>query len=201
MPKLIPVRALVPTSFSLSPSSSSTHNERTNPTMKFISEFSAIVYDGYDTLYLIEIDQSVKTEDPLVDEKWNIQFKWTASSDHKCYASLLKDAILFENDKCHLLLVNIHEVTTTTTLSHTNKYELLIHWFELTKQTGETTATWSITRRRTINCYESVPEYMVLETNGQSVYIAAPSFVEFVYDSEKPISVTGKKLNGNAQVS
>ena len=180
-PKLIPVRSLVSTTFTLpSTNSISNHTERTNPTMKFVSEYRAIIFDGFDKLYLVEIDQTqmAKTEDPLVSEKWNILFTWETNSEDKCYASLLKDAILFENVKCHMLLASINQINT-------NKYELLIHWLELTQNDGD--KSWSLTRRRTINCYESVPEYLALETNGQSVYIAAPSFVEFVYDSAKSI--------------
>ena len=143
--------------------------------MKFTSATTACIFDGLHTLYLVELERPLNTDDPLEPEKWNVTFR----CEENCTASLLKDAVKFEN-KCHLLLVNIQEKN--------KKFETLIHWLELTGG-----PTWFLSRKRMLNCYEAVPEYLSLETNGQSVYVAGPSFIEFVYDSEKSVVSQGMK--------
>ena len=179
MPKLIPVRSLVPTNLSLE--TKTTCLDRTNVTMKFVSETKAVIFDGYDTLYICEIDQSLKTEDPLVSETWSILFKWQTKSVDNCHSAILKDVCMFENN-FHVLLVNIQESHKTE--KNACKFETLVHWLEITSSNP-----WSVSRTRVINCYDNVPEYLALETNGESVYVAGPSFIEFMSDSVKPVAL------------
>jgi hypothetical protein len=185
MPKIMPQRSLAPTNLVIPPEYAP-RTERANITMRFVSETHAIIFDGYSTLYVIQLDQSVKTEDPLVKENWSILYKWTAKDTDKCYSSILKDAILHEN-KYHAMLANVLETKDGEKV----KYETMVHWVEITSNSGSLNAT----RIRRINCYDTVPEYLAFETNGQSVFLAGPASSKFVYDSEKKIAQV-KSANG-----
>ncbi|RNA43204.1 nudC domain-containing 1 [Brachionus plicatilis] len=174
LPKLVPQRCVVPTNLKLNLE----NFERTAVTMKFVNETTAVVFDGFSSLYIVQIDVPTKSENPLVAENWNILLKWDLSQPET--TCVLKDA-LFYNGLFHCLLLNVVE---TADSKSTPKFETLLNWLTFENKNSQ----WTLKRKRKINCFSSVPEYVSLETNGQSVFIVAPNYSKFVYDSEKPIS-------------
>lgn len=171
LPKLMPQRCIVPTNLKLNLE----NLERTSVTMKFVNETTAVIFDGFSSLYFVQIDVPTKSENPLIPENWNLLLKWDL--EHPETTCVLKDA-LFYNGLFDCLLLNVVETAE-------KKFDTILNWLTFENKNSQ----WSLKRKRKINCYSSVPEYVCLETNGQSVYIAAPSYSKFIYDSEKPISI------------
>ena len=170
--------SLVPTNLKLPKSiQSCTQSNRVNPTMQFINEKTSVVFDGFQKLYVCHFDGKL----------WTILFEWQASED--LTSSILKDALIFEN-KLHVILMNVQEVK--------NKFETFINWlsFDCNEQNN-----FELKRTRRINCFNSVPEYLSLETNGQSIYLTGPSLIKFVYDSEKPVITATKSSKSTITVS
>jgi len=153
-------RSLVPTNLKLSGCS---QTDRVNPTMRFINENTSVIFDGFQKLYACHFE----------DQLCTILFEWQATEE--LTSSLLKDATFFEN-KLHVILMNVREVK--------NKFETFINWLTFERTTLN---SFELKRTRCINCFNSVPEYLSLETNGQSIYLTGPSLIKFVYDSEKPV--------------
>lgn len=164
-------RYIYPTSFQLDPRQQ--ESERTHPSLRFVDAKTAVVCDGYNSVYFIEKAQS---EDSST-EVWTVLYKWQPEdSTMKCL--ILKDAILHQ-DKFHLLLMNVQE---NEELNSKNKYNTIINWITLNR------SDYSTEQVRKINCKQSVPDYAYLETNGKSVYLVGPEFIQFSYDSKKPVS-------------
>ena len=174
-PKILPVRAVVLTNFSLE--NIDPEIERANITMKFVNSNTAVIFDGKNTVYICQIDQTKKTEDPFVQEKWNIAFKFTYDNIDK---AVIKDAVLVE-DQLDILLMSVQESKEPE-----SKLETIITWLMFKK----TNDTWSFKRSRGLNCFNSVPEYLALETSGQSIFITGPGSIKFIYDSEKVVSLS-----------
>lgn len=182
LPKLVPQRAIMPTNLQLT---GLLNSERTCITMKFVNETTAVIFDGFDSIYICQIDEATRSENPLVSENWNILFKWQLNeAETTC---VLKDAILYENTY-HLLLINVVESQDKS--SSTNKFDTMVNWLSIENSANN----WSLKRVRKLNCFTTVPEYISLETNGQSIYLAGPSFSKFIYDSEVEIQTKPAEL-------
>jgi hypothetical protein len=203
-PNLLPVRQIVPTNLRLvnSQDQIGAEVERVNPTLKFISETTCVVFNGLNSLFFYERDTQLRTEDPLVPETWNLLHTWMVekSDDGRpftCLSSILCDAIL--SDKCvHVLLMNVQESQESASSC---KVDTLVHW--LTFESDSSGKSWILNRSRVINCFNTVPDYIALEKNGQSVYLTGPSLVKFVYDSDRPVQTSQQKKtdNSNSYVS
>ena len=152
---------------------------RVNVTMKFIDIRTAVIFDGYETLYICQIDEN----SPVEAENWNIMFKYSTSGLEKFgLASILKDALLVDSNQLHLLFMNVQEKNESCSY----KFETLVNWLSFERTTGG--CIWNLNRVRRLNCFNSVPDYLSLETNGQSVFVAGPSFIKYEYDSVKPVA-------------
>ncbi len=138
---------------------------RVNPTMRFFTEKSAVVFDGFNKLNILE---------ELNEENWITLFDWIV--DENIQASLIKDVVLFEN-QLHVLLMNVEEIN--------NKFQTFINWFSFEINNNG----WCFKRLRKIDCFSYVPDYVCLETNGASIYIVGPSLIKFSYDSDKPVII------------
>lgn len=181
LPKILPTRAVIPTNLKLE-NYGPEEQERAGVSLKFISESLAVIFDGYKSLYICQLDTSNKTEDPLVPENWSILHKWQASPSDKCQTSLIKDAILYENE-FHIMLMNVQDEPDADNKS--SRFDTLINWLTFECNNGE----WNIKRTRRVNCNTTVPDYVAFETNGRSIYIAGTSLNKFVYDSQIPVEV------------
>lgn len=162
-------RAIVPTDLQLQGLSVSKSN-RVNVTMKFINATTAVIFDGYETIYIAGVDQS---------DHWTQLFQFSTKNLEKFgVACILKDALLMNSDsRLHLLFMNMQEKSEDSAAS----FDTLINWlmFEKDAETG----VWNLKRLRRLNCSSSVPDYVALETNGQSVYLGGPDFIQFEFDS------------------
>ena len=183
-------KAIVPTNFSLA----AVNPERTNITMRFVSETNAVVFDGYNTLYIIQHDRSNLTSDPCVSEKWNLLYKWQTNDTE--VTSILKDAVLFENNY-HVLLVNVQEIASQEA-SSSEKFNTVVNW--LTIENSPSDNSWQVRRVRKLNCFNAVPDYVAIETNGQSLYVAGPEFIKFSYDSENGNNLLTKKYQSDVSM-
>lgn len=170
-PLLTRIPCVVPTSLQLR-TNNVRNLERANLSMKFTSESTAIVYDGYDTILFCTILN--KSQNPLEVENWHIEHEWQASSDHKCYASDLRDARQI-GSKTDVLLVNVHEQM----VENQQKFDTLINW--LTFEQGV------LKRHRQLNCANTIPDFVELEETGECVLIAGENFIKITYDSDRPI--------------
>ncbi|CAF0773976.1 unnamed protein product [Brachionus calyciflorus] len=175
LPKLVPQRCAIPTNLQLNV----TNSERTSISMKFVDENTAVIFDGFSNLYTAQIDIQTKSENPLIPQNWNIIFKWELTQPET--TCILKDA-LFYNGLFHCVLLNVVESIDSKS---TPKFDTIINWLTFENKNSQ----WTLKRQRKINCFNSVPEYLSLETNGQSIYLAAPSFAQYIYDSESPVKV------------
>jgi hypothetical protein len=175
-PKILPVRSLVATNIKLNDVQDISNNtERVNPTLKFINQNLCFIFNGLDSLLIYEIDNTIKTEDPLITENWKLLHKQQVDSN--CFSSIIRDGVQFENNY-HVLLMNVQESQETS-----SQYDTLAHWLTFENNNN----TWCLKRTRIINCYNSVPDYISLETNGKSVYLTGPSVIKYVYDSLIPV--------------
>lgn len=163
-------RSLNPTNFKLGNSS---QLNRVNPTMRFIGVKLAVAFDGFNTLYVCSEAEN---------DNWSILYTWPVGDELK--SSVLRDAIMYEN-KLHVLLMSIQETNS--------KFETYVNWVTFEIKNTDTEWLFAYKRLRRLNCYNIVPEYVNLETNGQSVYMTGPSLCKFVFDSEKPINLEKTK--------
>jgi len=167
----------VPTSLQLDDPLSSKFN-RVNATMKFVTPTEAIIFDGYENVYFAELI-SEPTNDPLSKENWTTKFKFSTRHLEKfAQACILKDALLFQ-EEVHLLFVNVHETSSDSN----SKYDTLINWLQFEKEASTEADVWSMKRIRRLNCFTSVPDYVFLEMNGQSVYVAGTDLIKYEFDS------------------
>lgn len=174
-------RAVIPTTLQLSDLSLSNSN-RVNVTMKFISVNTAVIFDGYETIYICE-----HVQDSSSTEKWTISFQFPTRNLEKFgIACILKDALLI-NNTLHLLFMNVQQKSSEVSYS----FDTLINWLSFEKNAES--SLWSLRRVRRLNCLTSVPDYVALETNGQSIYIAGPNFIRFEFDSVNPVKPFVKK--------
>lgn len=165
-------RAIIPTSLHLADLSISNSN-RVNVTMKFISLNTAVIFDGYETIYICD-----HVQDSSNTENWAINFKFPTKNIQKFgIASILKDALLIDGSKLHLLFMNVQQKNSETNYA----FDTLINWLSFEKDAE--TSVWNLKRVRRLNCFSSVPDYVALETNGQSVYVAGPNYIRFEFDS------------------
>jgi hypothetical protein len=185
------VRNVSPTTFSLP----AVNPERTSITMRFVSATSAVVFDGYNTLYVIQLDQAASSSDPAVSENWSVVFKWQIN-DADATASVLKDAIVYEN-AYHVLLINVQEVSGAG-VTGSDKFNTILNWIAV--ENNQSTNAWQVKRVRKLNCYNSVPDYACLETNGQSVYIAGPEFIKFSHDSVNSANIVSTKYDSSVSM-
>ncbi len=152
-------------------------SNRVNVTMKFISPTAAVIFDGYETIYFVESGEV--TTDSLSTEKWTKRFKFSTRHLEKFgVVCILKDALLVE-DKLHLLFMNVQEKVDD---SH-SAFDTLVNWLQFERDASADANVWSMRRLRRLNCFSSVPDYVALETNGQSVYVAGPDYIRFEFDS------------------
>jgi hypothetical protein len=180
---------LVPTTFQLPVSELVVHKDRANPTIKFANKSTAAVYDGYNTLYICQITSESSSQASFASEKWSIVHKWQSNKSDHCANSLLRDAITLENCKrTDVLLMCVEDSDDKP-----GKFNTLINW--LTFHTvSDALGEWSLKRLRRINCMDSVPEYVSLERTGESLYVAGPSSIRFVYDSLKSVGLVEKEV-------
>jgi len=79
-----------------------------------------------------------------------------------------------------------------------NKFETMINWLSFETTTAPNSFEFRRTRR--INCFNTVPEYLSLETNGQSIYLTGPNLIKFVYDSQRPVAAVTKATKAEVTV-
>lgn len=165
-------RAIVPTNLQLNLSKSSAN--RVNVTMKFVNANTAAVFDGYETIYLFTSNAK---------DQWTELFQFSTKNLEKFgVACILKDAILLENNQLHLLFMNVQEKMDDT--HSTGAFDTLINWLLFEPASDN---VWSMKRLRRLNCANSVPDYVALETNGASVFLAGVDTIRFEFDSVKPV--------------
>ena len=172
-------KAIYPTNLQLNLATSSLN--RVNVTMKFISATKAIVFDGYETIYMFEVVDMDATE------KWTEVFSFPTKNLEKFgIACILKDAVLLESGQLHLLFMNVQTVANEDKRA-SYAFDTLINW--LMFEEDRSINIWNLKRVRRLNCSKSVPDYVALETNGQSVYIAGPGYIKYEYDSVKSVQL------------
>jgi hypothetical protein len=181
-------RMLVPTSFKL-PNAS--NPERTNVTMRFVSENLAIVFDGFNTLYIIQLTNPSGN----FSERQNWSTLFTYQINETEITAILRDAVLYENN-FHILLLNVIETTSGEDSSASDRFNTIVNWLTI-EQTG---SGFNLRRVRKLNCFNSVPDYITLETNGQSVYVAGPEFIKFTYDSDNSANIINKKYESSVEM-
>ena len=154
------VRALVPTSLSLD------DGEDLAPRMLFVSATRALVHDGHASLYLCERRATTTTTTASNEaEDWSIVSKWRDTQLDRL-GCILKDAVLAnDNATLHVLLANVNEPnasSSTSSSTTTTKFETCFYLltFDVSQQQA---AFCSLQRTRTLNCYQSVPDYVALE--------------------------------------
>lgn len=174
LPKQLPTRTIVPTSFTLP---AVTNLERTYPSGKFVTETQVVLFDGFDKLYFCQLE---KSDNPLATEQWNVLFEWQTSAEET--TCVLRDALLYEGNY-HVLLVNVRESSNQTK----SQFDTMLNWL-----TFETSGGWRLKQTRRLNCQSYIPDYISFETNGAALNIAAPNCVRFVYDSNGQINVTSE---------
>ena len=127
-PKFLPTRGVASTTFQIDKPSV----DRANVSMKFVDLTRSVLFDGKNTIYFCQIDTSKKSEDPLVEEKWDVLMKYETNLDK----AVLKDAVFFEN-KLHLLTMSVIESKET----NSNKLDTIITWFTFQKD-NEPESKW-----------------------------------------------------------
>lgn len=166
-------RSVIPTSLQLNLSGCNTN--RVNVTMKFVNANTAAVFDGYETIYLFSSSAST--------DQWTELFRFSTKNLEKFgVACILKDAILLENNQLHLLFMNVQEKTEDN--QTTGSFDTLINWLMFEPSSDD---VWSMKRLRRLNCANSVPDYVALETNGASVFLAGVDTIRYEFDSVQPV--------------
>ena len=117
-------RSLTATSFQLAAVTSS---DRTCISMRFVSATSAFVFDGFNTLYLIQMDSNYNDN---WSENWSVLYEWQ-TSDPQATTCVLRDAILYEN-VYHVLLLNVQEAATSDE-STAEKFNTIINWLSISR--------------------------------------------------------------------
>ena len=155
-------RAIFPTNLQLKHSGSDTN--RVNVTMKFTDANTAAIFDGYETIYLCKDNGN---------DQWTELFQFSTSNVARFgVACVLKDAALLDN-KLHLLFVNVQEKE-----GREASLDTLINWLMFEREVSD--GVWSMRRLRRLNCANSVPDYVALETNCQSVFVAGVDTIRYV---------------------
>lgn len=186
-------REIVPTNLQLKNLSDSNSN-RVNITMKFINKNTCVVFDGYETIYAFE---NIQDNDSTRQEKWNELFQFSTKNLEKFgIACILKDAILLNNETLHLLFMNVQESSTEDNPKG-YVFETLINW--LMFEFDSLTKIWNLKRVRRLNCFNSVPDYVALETNCLSVYIAGPNNIRYEFDSVKGVQLPNKTMTNSKE--